>query len=264
MTLFGTTTRVSRPGGDDALALMARDRAWAAYPLSYLDPATALEVQTFIGARPGHSEGLVALTQLPRLVSLFAMGDPDSVAAIVGELRPQPVSGVFSVREETLGAIDRHLRVTTSYRMIRMRVTAARLRPRRAAAAVRLGMDDLEDARRLYGMWTDLNQLPAQLGGGVYFGVRSGPDLVAIAGTHCLTSRHRVGVVGNVLTHAAHRNRGLAATTTTAVAEELFRMGCEEVVLNVRIGNDAAWRCYQHLGFDAHCAFVEGVFHTRR
>jgi len=55
--------------------------------------------------------------------------------------------------------------------------------------------------------------------------------------------------------------RGSAATT--AVAEELFRLGCEDLVLNVRDGNKIAYRTYIELGFVDHCTFIEGVFHSR-
>ena len=111
-------------------------------------------------------------------------------------------------------------------------------------------------------MWTDSQQLPGQLDRGVYYGVSEGGRLVAVAGTHCLAAHSGVGAVGNVLTHAAHRGRGYGATTTTAVTQELFRMGCEEVVLNVRQNNHGARRLYERLGFREHCTFVEGVFHT--
>jgi ribosomal protein S18 acetylase RimI-like enzyme len=264
VTLFGTAARVTQPEGDDALAFLSRDRAWATYPLSYLEPGSGQSVHTWTCERDGRAESLVAVIQLPRLLSVFAMGEAAGIGTILAEMRPQPGAGVFSVREEVLGTLERHLHVTTSYRMVRMALRRGQLRQRRTASAVRLGMDGLEDARRLYGMWTDLNQLPAQLTGGVYFGVYDGAELVAIAGTHCLSRTHRTGVIGNVLTHASHRGQGLASTTTSAVAEELFRMGCEDVVLNVRSGNDAAWRCYQRLGFVSHCGFVEGVFHSRK
>jgi predicted GNAT family acetyltransferase len=147
--------------------------------------------------------------------------------------------------------------------MRRLRVDANSLRPRRDVAVSRLGIDDLDAVARLYGMWTDNHQLPAQLTRGVYFGVYQGPELVAVAGTHAVSPTYGVGAIGNVLTHISHRNRGLASTTTTAVAEELLRMGCREVVLNVRQGNDVARATYLNLGFTEHCTFVEGVFHTR-
>jgi predicted GNAT family acetyltransferase len=97
----------------------------------------------------------------------------------------------------------------------------------------------------------------------VYYGVFAGGDLIAAAGTHALSVEHRVGAVGNVLTHIAHRGRGLASTTTTAVTEELFARGCEQVVLNVRQGNDIALDAYRKLGYRDYCTFIEGVFRKR-
>ncbi|MDQ6747948.1 MAG: GNAT family N-acetyltransferase, partial [Candidatus Dormibacteraeota bacterium] len=101
-------------------------------------------------------------------------------------------------------------------------------------------------------MWTDSHQLPGQLSQGIYHGVFAGKELVAAAGTHALSLEHGVGAIGNVLTHASHRGKGLASTTTTSVAEELFARGCEEVVLNVRQGNDIALDTYHKLGFRDH------------
>src|SRR5258708_5402644 len=145
--------------------------------------------------------------------------------------------------------------------MTRMRLD--RFRPRRAAPVRRLGLPELESVKRLYGMWTDQNQLPAQLSQGVYYGVYAGSELVSVAGTHCVSSRYGGAAIGNVLTHISYRNRGLAATTTSAVVEELQRLGCDELVLNVRDGNDSARAAYQRLGFTPHCEFIEGVFPSR-
>src|SRR5919197_454065 len=43
---------------------------------------------------------------------------------------------------------------------------------------------------------------------GVYYGIRAGGKLVSAAGTHVISHNARLGVVGNVLTHADHRGRG--------------------------------------------------------
>jgi predicted GNAT family acetyltransferase len=144
-----------------------------------------------------------------------------------------------------------------------MVVRPGQLRGRRAGSPVRLGLDDIDPVKRLYGMWTDAHQLPGQLSTGVYFGVYARDELIAVAvvavgedvadGANAELARYAVGP----------RHRGLASATTTAVAEELFRLGCEDVVLNVRDGNEIAYRTYLRLGFVDHCTFIEGVFHSR-
>lgn len=262
MTLSEAPLRVSGSDRDEATAFLLRDRTWGAYALGYLDPEGGLLSDVWTTQQADTIDSLVLLTRLPQLLSLFATGNPEGVATILGALPELPISGVFSARAETLAAIEGRVRVTTAYQMRRMRTDRKAFRPRRVAGVVRLGFDQLEPVKRLYGLWTDSHQLPDQLRRGVYFGVFAGQELVAVAGTHCVSVRHGVGAVGNVLTSPSYRNRGLAATTTTAVVEELFKVGCQEVILNVRQGNDAALATYHRLGFIQYCTFVEGVFHS--
>jgi GNAT superfamily N-acetyltransferase len=262
VTLTATGRTVGTPGHDAATEFLLIDRPWSAYPLGYLDPQSGLEVdlRALAGERV---EALVAIAHLPNLLNLFASGNPANVQALLQDMPELPVSGVFSARAEVLDVVERHLQVTTAYRMRRMIARRGDLRPRVTAQAVRLTIDHLEQVRRLYGLWTDSHQLPGQLTGGIYYGVFSGTELVAAAGTHALSVRHGVAAIGNVLTHAAHRGRGLASTTTTAVADELYARGVEDVVLNVRQGNDIALHTYQKLGFRDYCTFIEGVFRRR-
>ncbi|MFN2462707.1 MAG: GNAT family N-acetyltransferase [Candidatus Dormibacteria bacterium] len=255
--------RVARPDRDAAARFLRADRAWAAYPLGHLDPASGVTTDLHATDTPAGIEALLVVAHLPSLVNLFATGSPSGVADTLRALPEVPASGVFSARGDTLEAMERHLQVTTAYRMRRMAVTPAELRGRRQRETKRLGLAHLEQVRRLYGLWTDSHQLPSQLDGGIYFGCFDGDELVAAAGTHAVSLGSGVAAIGNVLTHVGHRGRGLASTTTTAVAEELFRLGCEEVVLNVRQGNDIALDAYRKLGFREHCTFIEGVFRRR-
>ena len=263
MTLSEVGVRVGTPGHDAAVEFLLRDRPWSAYPLGYLDPVTGTDVALHAAMDGAGITALVAIARLPNLLNLFATGDPAAVGTVLDELPALPASGVFSARAEVLEAMERHLQVTTAYRMRRMLARRGELRPRVRAQAVRLGIQHLEQVRRLYGLWTDYHQLPGQLTDGIYYGVFSGTELVAAAGTHSLSLENRVGAIGNVLTHASHRNRGLAMTTTTAVAEELYARGCEEVVLNVRDGNDVALHTYRKLGFSEYRTFIEGIFRKR-
>lgn len=263
MTLSEAAPRVGPSTPDDAAAFLLQDRAWGAYPLGYLDPDSGIGSQAWMGDREGGRHALLVMAQLPQLLSIFATGDGPALDSVLGGLPAVPASGVFSARADCLEVLERHLHIATASSMRRMRVDARTFRPRRVAETVRLDIRHLTDVQRLYGMWTDAHQLPSQLSQGVYYGVFQDRELIAIAGTHCHSRRYGVGAVGNVLTHSFHRGRGLAATTTTAVTEELFRLGCEEVVLNVRNGNEAAMAAYTGLGFTVHCSFVEGVFHAR-
>jgi ribosomal protein S18 acetylase RimI-like enzyme len=263
VTLFQADTALRHPSREEAIEFLMRDRPWSAYALGYLDPLADVPTQVLGAERDGRIQALVVQAQLPQLLSLYAAGDPEAIASVIQELPVPPASGVFSIRAEVLDAFERHLRVSTAYRMRRMLIGRGELKSQTRPEMVRLGLRDLEPVKRLYGLWTDSHQLPGQLSNGVYYGVYERGQLIAVAGTHCVSPAFGVAAIGNVLTHSNHRNRGLASATTTAVAEELFRLGCDEIVLNVRHGNEIAYRTYARLGFRDHCTFVEGVFHSR-
>jgi ribosomal protein S18 acetylase RimI-like enzyme len=100
----------------------------------------------------------------------------------------------------------------------------------------------------------------ASIANGVYYGIRVGGRLVAAAGTHVVSPAARLGVVGNVLTHADYRGRGYATAVTSAVTEELLAT-CDHVVLNVRSDNPPAIAVYRRLGFVEHVRFEERLIH---
>ncbi|GAC1333293.1 MAG: hypothetical protein NVSMB17_13550 [Candidatus Dormibacteria bacterium] len=263
MTLTDPGRRVGTPNRDEVTTFLLRDRPWAAYPLGYLDTASRTTTELHGAGGDQGMEAVLVVARLPSLLNVFVSGEPGAIAEILKEMPEVPPSGVFSARAEALEALERHLQVTTAYRMRRMLVAAAEMKPRYDREARRLGLEHLEQVRRLYGLWTDNHQLPGQLSEGIYYGCFAGDQLVAAAGTHALSFEHRIGAIGNVLTHASYRGRGLASTTTTAVADELFARGCDQVVLNVRQGNDIALEAYRKLGFREHCTFIEGVFRKR-
>ncbi len=262
MTLFSTDLAVRTPGRDEAVDFLMRDRAWSAYALGYLDGASGVRTDLVASGSPTEIRSVVVQAQLPRLLSIVGIGDPEGIGRAIESLSSPPSTGVFSIRGEALHAFERRFNVSSAYQMRRMRLEPSRLEVRSGPKAVRLGLDDLEPVKRLYGMWTDAHQLPGQLSRGIYFGIYAGDELVSVAGTHVVSAEFGVGAIGNVLTHVDYRSRGLASATTTAVALALAEAGCREIVLNVRQGNDIAYRAYRGLGFQDHCTFIEGVFHS--
>jgi ribosomal protein S18 acetylase RimI-like enzyme len=262
VTLFSTDLAVRTPGRDEAVEFLMRDRPWSAYGLGYLERTSGVPTSLVASASPTAITSVVVQAQLPQLLSIVAIGDPEGIGASIESLPSPPSSGVFSIRGEALSAFERRFNVSSAYQMRRLRLGPGRLEPRPGPRAVRLGLDDLEPVKRLYGMWTDAHQLPGQLSRGIYYGIYAGDQLVSVAGTHVVSAEFGVGAIGNVLTHVDYRGRGLASATTTAVAMALAEAGCEEVVLNVRQGNDVAYRVYRALGFEDHCTFIEGVFHA--
>ena len=141
-----------------------------------------------------------------------------------------------------------------------MVVTADELRPSTSvhAGIAPLSPADLPALQQLYVSWPETVFSPSMLDGGVYFGAYREGALVAAAGTHAVSPRYRIAVIGNVFTDPAHRGGGLATAVTGAVARALFNQGMSEVALNVREDNPAAVAVYRRLGFGTHERFWEG------
>lgn len=90
--------------------------------------------------------------------------------------------------------------------------------------------------------------VPALLETGHYGALRDGGALVAVAGAHVVSESRGVAAIGNVLTHPAHRRRGLARSLTATVARRLLER-VPVVGLNVGVANTGARRLYEDLGF---------------
>jgi predicted GNAT family acetyltransferase len=102
----------------------------------------------------------------------------------------------------------------------------------------------------------------AQISDGTYFGLFHDETLVAMAGTHGISTRDRIAVLGNVYTHPAHRNNHFALQTSNAVTSELLRT-CDEVALTVDPRNEPAVRAYSRLGYHEDSQLIETAV-TRR
>jgi ribosomal protein S18 acetylase RimI-like enzyme len=124
-----------------------------------------------------------------------------------------------------------------------------------------LGPEDLGAIHDLFGEYPDQPDSfdPTQLAAGDFFGIRSGPRLISVAGTHVIGRETGVAAVGNVFTHPQHRGRGHAARVSAAVVEALLERRIETIVLNVAMANQAALGLYRALGFMPFCGYYEGV-----
>jgi ribosomal protein S18 acetylase RimI-like enzyme len=235
------------------------DRLWAAYAICDLDDHEFRRTR-WGGAWEGDRLVAVAVeysgtTPQP----LFGMGAPEGIMAILdGVLRPR--SAFIATRTDALPAVSRIYRLDPGVPMVRMWVDRTRFRPRVEPAVTRLGPSDVGDLNRLYRLGFASWLPSAALVEGVYFGLRIDGRLVAAAGTHVVSPRSRLAVVGNVLTDPAHRGRGYAQAVTAAVTSELFGY-CDEVVLNVRSDNPPALQAYRAIGYAEYCRFEERLGH---
>jgi GNAT superfamily N-acetyltransferase len=247
---------VARPSTDRVVlrGFLERDRLFAAYAFCDLDEREFGRARWAVATSGDHMIAVGMEYTGPTPQSMFVMGHNDGIAAILRDvLRPR--AAYISVVSSALPAVGQSYRIDPGPAMVRMRVDRAAFRPY-PAPVERLLPVEVGELNRLYQLgfaaW-----LPAgAVAEGVYFGIRSGGRLVAAAGTHVVSREVGMGVVGNVMTHADYRNRGLAKAVTSAVTAELLRY-CEDVVLNVRADNPPAIAAYRALGYTEHCRFEE-------
>ena len=102
--------------------------------------------------------------------------------------------------------------------------------------------------------------VPSLLDTGHYGGIQVDGELAAVAGVHVMSQRYGVAAVGNVLTHPAHRRRGLARALMATLARRL-RATVPVVGLNVGTANTGARALYDGLGFEAVITYEEAELH---
>jgi ribosomal protein S18 acetylase RimI-like enzyme len=189
---------------------------------------------------------------------MFVMGRDDGIEAILSDVI-RPRAAYVATLTESLPAVQTQYRVDAGPPMVRMWVDRARFRPYPADVR-RLLPIEIGELNRLYQLGF-ASWLPSSaIAEGVYYGIRVGGRLVAAAGTHVISPKARLAVVGNVLTHIDYRGRGYATAVTGAVTADLLRT-CDQVALNVRSDNPPALQAYRRLGYAEHVRFEERLIH---
>jgi GNAT superfamily N-acetyltransferase len=240
--------------------VLLQDRRWAAYAIGDLEPEHRSHAR-FIGRLlDGAADALVLVYAPPAFTSIVPCGDEDGIRAIFAEAPVLPASTLFLIRRRDLAALELRYRVEQRWAMLRMVIETTAVRATRVVEAeVRRLVDaDLPALGALYAIWPDSVFNRSMFVSGVYYGAFRGGDLVAAAGTHTISIRHGIAVIGNVYTHPAHRGAGLGMAVTGSVAQALGAQGARDVVLNVREDNGAAISTYERLGFVLHEPFWEG------
>lgn len=240
----------------DVRAFFEHDRIIAAYALADLDPDNIDQSRWWIARRDGMVVAAALLVEVLPFRPCFAMGETDSLTELFrnGITEARLILATPPKGRPAIEASYRFERVDVMNRMV---VSADGFRPRVNQTVTRLGPDELEDIIDLYGSSSRTYFTPTRLAREIYFGVYSGRQLVAAAGTHVRSRGADIAAVGNVLTRLAYRNRGMATSVTSAVTEAAFQEH-RDVVLNVRQDNTAAVGVYRRLGYQIHAPFVEG------
>ena len=237
--------------------LLEAKRPYAAYALGQLDPRL-FRLSEWWTAEGDAGRGLVLHSRGGLGHAVFAMGEAGALEALL-RVHPGPRAAFLTCETHHIDTVERYFTLSTKQTMIRMRVTAEEFRACHEPAVLRLTG---RNARAINGLYhTDgvpSFYTPRQVDDAIYFGVEREGKLVAIAGTHVISSWASIAVVGNVYTHATYRGQHFAQATTSAVTEKLLAT-CGEVVLSVDPTNAAAVRAYERLGFHEVARLIEGA-----
>jgi ribosomal protein S18 acetylase RimI-like enzyme len=240
---------------DEIRWLLEPRRAYAAYALGQLEPLL-FSLSRWWQACGDAGWGLLLHSRGGLGNALFVLGETSAVEALLS-LHPGPRQTFITCEPHHLATVERFFVLTQRQVMLRMTVTPATFR-RFPGSVRRLCGADVRLVNRLYR--TDgapAFYLREHIESGVYYGAFDGPHLVAVAGTHVVSPEQGIAVVGNVYTHPAYRNQGLAKATTSAVTEAVLKR-CHEVVLSVDPGNAPAVAAYRALGYQEAHRLIEG------
>lgn len=240
----------------DAIRALLRPRVeYAAYALGQLEPGLFERSKWYV-SRGDTGEGFVLHSRGGLGDAMFAMGDPDAIAAVLS-IHPGPANTFATCQPHHLDALQRTHRLASQQPMVRMVVTRDTFRPADDSRAVRLTGVDIRKINGLYGTEGGASYyVPEHIDAGLYRGVVVDGRLVAVAGTHVVSRAEGVAVVGNVFTHPGFRGRGYATVATSAVTTDLLQF-CDTVVLTVDPKNSPAIHAYDRLGYREVCQLVE-------
>lgn len=237
-------------------AILQRDPGWCVYAIGDLAPGYFERCDWYAAA---DALALVYRGSSPPV--LFLAGDGPSVRDAIGEV---PAAEYYlHVRESSLAALRERFRVETKL-LWRMVLDAKRLPPEVRESAVRLSHADVPAIERLCADGAASREspdffFPEMVALGVFYGIRDGGELAAVAGTHLVAEAEGVAAIGNIYTRSDRRGRGYGSRATAAVVHELVGRRIGVIALNVRQHNEPAIRIYRRLGFEIHCELVEGV-----
>jgi ribosomal protein S18 acetylase RimI-like enzyme len=197
------------------------------------------------------------------------LGDPQALGALLAAAWSEhdlPPAIYAAVREEHLPVVSQYYDLTADRRpMLRMHLVdmeaATGSHRHELPPVTRLSGADTGAVLRLLaegGPFAPDAFAPAQIDAGVFFGVYSGTELLAVGGTHVVDYTQGIGAIGNMYTHPGCRRRGFSAVILRSVVGELLARGVTQIVLNVDQRNTGAQALYLAHGFVVHVPYFEG------
>ena len=260
---------ISRRRDVDGLAAQLQPRRYlAAYALAQLEPGAweRSEWWSCVTSGGGGQDGLgvmggeaIVCHSLGGLgAATTLLGAADGVGEILA-LHPGPARTFAICEPHHLGALEGAHELPTQRRMLRMLATRRTFRPvgPLTGETLELSGRHVQVVNRLYSSEGGPTRYAREhIEEGCYQGVVAEGRLVAVAGTHSISRRYGISVLGNVFTHPQQRGFGFGTAATSAATAALLRE-TEEVVLSVDPQNEPAVRAYRRLGYVEVGAIVE-------
>lgn len=240
-------------------SFLEKNRALYAYGLGNLELLES-EVVSYSGVFVDNQLDGVALIWRGGLTPVLVLCASETAAPVLLADGAIPNQVDIMTPANLQPALETHFSTLEVDRLWRMAVTA----PEFERAAPRAGLRRLTvaDHEAVNALYRAENMVIAahRLDEGVFYGIEGkNQQLIAIAGTHAVAPSVNIGIVGSVYTAPEARGQGLATLTTSAVTEELFRLGIDLVALNVLQTNAPAIRAYQKLGYRIHAPIIKGI-----
>lgn len=238
--------------------ILSTDRGWSGYALADLDPGYIEHCRWY--ALPDRDDALLLVFSPFQPAVFFALGDAQTLRPLISEIPSGAYS--LSVRPDVADLLaESGFETCWRKRMLRMVLPVDDFAAHRSPSVESLGPGDLAAVQALFADGEASGEEPDfffadMLRTGVYWGVREGGHLVAVAGTHLCSQTRRAAGVGNVYVRRDRRGSGLGRAVASAVTEDLLRREIETIVLNVEHSNQPARRVYERLGYRLHCEFV--------
>jgi len=246
---------------EEIASFLRTDRRYAAYAIGDLDSAASGRCSWGIAYDPDgepvglamHHDGLVPQP-------LFLMGEPAGCRAVLSSVI-KPRDAFFQSTDALDAAAAELYDLDRPTLLLRMVVDEKTFVPS-SGMAQRLHAADIDDLNRLYQLGFRAGFAQAILEDAIYYGIRVHGRLVSAAGTHVISRREGIAVVGNVMTHADYRGHGFAQMVTGAVTADLLEE-VPDIALNVHADNAPAVAAYTRLGYREYCRLTERLGRRR-
>jgi GNAT superfamily N-acetyltransferase len=125
---------------------------------------------------------------------------------------------------------------------------------------VQLTLDDEQPLQQLLQVASPSNAFQSRmLATKKFYGIKTGEDILSVAGVHVYSPTYRLAVIGNVATHPSMRKRGLATQCMVTLLKAL-EPDVDFIGLSMRADNDPAIALYQRMGFSIASTYEGALF----